>query len=456
MSTREESDEVSPPVAAIPFGATALNDQTLRVYLQRPDDNFPALVAHPVFRPVHALSDGADVTRAKKESAAATEAGGSSPVVSNGAFRLSSQAADSVVLERASNYWDMPAVALERVRFVASKDAEDALAAYHDGKVDAVTNAAFEPLALKLLAPYKDFRRATYGALTYYSFNTANPPFDDLRVREALAIALDRDRLSGDTLGGATEPAKKFLPASGAVGRVTTRGQTDDSGANGGEEKASQSFEQNAERARQLLAEAGFPGGARFPRVRLLVNRNEQQRLVAQAVASMWRSVLGVQTEIIVRGWEEYETALRVGNFDIARRSIVMQTTDEESNLLAMFPPEPSKPATVDRQTAGGAPAGAASIPEKAGEAGGAARKDVESGAVAQLPPPILTEAQALKELPGFPVYFASSYALVKPYVRGFETNLLDAPSLKHVRIDSSWKPPEKSEQIRIVQNGGR
>jgi hypothetical protein len=46
------------------------------------------------------------------------------------------------------------------------------------------------------------------------------------------------------------------------------------------------------------------------------------------------------------------------------------------------------------------------------------------------------------------PIYFASSYALVKPYVRGFEANLLDAPSLKHVRIDTSWQQPVPAGMI--------
>jgi hypothetical protein len=50
-----------------------------------------------------------------------------------------------------------------------------------------------------------------------------------------------------------------------------------------------------------------------------------------------------------------------------------------------------------------------------------------------------------MKELPAMPIYFASSYALVKPYVTGFDANLLDAPSLKRVRIDTSWQQPKQA-----------
>jgi len=52
------------------------------------------------------------------------------------------------------------------------------------------------------------------------------------------------------------------------------------------------------------------------------------------------------------------------------------------------------------------------------------------------------TEAQALKDLRAVPIYFASSYSLVKPYVTGFDTNVLDAPSLKKTRLDTNWKQP--------------
>ena len=54
---------------------------------------------------------------------------------------------------------------------------------------------------------------------------------------------------------------------------------------------------------------------------------------------------------------------------------------------------------------------------------------------------PVRTEEEALIEIPAIPLYFPTSYSLVKPYVRGFEMNTLDAPSLKNVSIDNSWQP---------------
>jgi oligopeptide transport system substrate-binding protein len=362
---------------------------------------------------------------------------------------LSAQAADGVVLERAESYWNAKIVSLERVRFVAAPDAEAALSAYRAGEVDAVTNANIEPLAMKLLTPYKDFRRATFGALTFYDVNTTRAPFDDLRVRQALSLAIDRERLSADTLGGATEAAAKFLPSLGGEANVESADVTD---------AKAHGVAFDAERARRLLAEAGFPRGANFPRLRLLVNRNEQHRAVAVAIAAMWRNVLGIETEIMLRNWDEYEAALRAGEYDVARRSVVMQTVDEETNMLAMFDPDRLNVKTnAEASTGESTQAQATPSPraETRGEpvAGGDESAGGNSEAQAKAAQLILTEQQALKELPALPIYFASSYALVKPYVAGFDANLLDAPSLQHVRIETNWQPPKRDTPIRIVRN---
>lgn len=372
------------------FGAEAVGDHVLRVRLLEGDTNFPALVAHPVFRPVKVATP--ETTRRLE----------AHELVSNGAFLFSGADKEKVLLEPSKTYWDGASVSLQRVAFVNSANAEQALTAYRNGEVDAVTNAPFEPVALKLLSGYEDFRRSTFGALTYYSFNIAKAPFDDVRVREALAIAIDRERVSREHLGGATEPAGKFLPSAM-------------SGAKPVVDKA-ELLEQDLARARSLLAEAGFPDGEGFPVIRLLINRNDQQRVVAQAVAAMWNA-LNIQTEIVIKNWDEYEAAIKAGEYEVVRRGMVMQTTDEMTNLKMLFERDLT-PMPVPVVSPGETP------------------KETP-------PPPKITsinsEDQALKELRAVPIYFASSFALVKPYVTGFDGNVLDAPSLKRTKLNTEW-----------------
>ena len=286
--------------------------------------------------------------------------------------------------------------------------------------MDAVTNSAFEPLALKLLAPYQDFRRETYGVLTYYSFNVSQEPFDDVRVREALAIAIDRERPAQDDMGGATEPAKKFLPELKTDSARVVVSKTE-------------LLERDAERAQELLAEAGYPDGRGFPVVRLLINRNEQQRLIANSIAAMWRSILNIETEISMKSWDEYEATVAAGEYDVVRRGMVMQTTDELTNIRALFRQDrqPGAPTASGQTTAGTSSAGATERFEPA------------------KPSTLETEADALKELRAIPLYFASSHALVKPYVSGFDSNLLDVPSLRHVRIQTNWTAPSNPNSGR-------
>jgi oligopeptide transport system substrate-binding protein len=377
------------------FGAQALGEHVLQVTLQRADSSFPALVAHPVFRPVK-LADP-EHTRPIE----------SDELISNGAFQLSAAETDRVRLERARNYWDGESVSLDRVTFVNTPNAEDALSAYRAGQIDAVTNAAFEPLALKLLAPYKDFRRSTFGALTYYVFNVNREPFDDVRVREALALAIDRERISRVDLRGATEPAGRFLPDAMSGEKPVV--------------DEAELLDYDVNKARELLAEAGYPNGENFPVVKLLINRNEQQRLVAQSIATMWRIALNIQTDVVMQTWDDYELAIKAGDYDVVRRGVVMQTTSEPTNIALLFgrdiAPTPNPPSTVE---------GAAN----------AAKPEPQSATL------IESEAQALKELKAMPIYFASSYSLVKPYVSGFDLNVLDVPSLKRTRLDTNWSEP--------------
>ena len=106
-----------------------------------------------------------------------------------------------------------------------------------------------------------------------------------------------------------------------------------------------------------------------------------------------------------------------------------MQTTDEFTNINMLFSFEAKPPAasTLTPSSATGPKEGAKA---SARESTSDKRTSIDS------------EAEALSQLKAIPIYFASSHALIKPYVSGFDSNVLDAPSLKKVRIDTSWQRP--------------
>jgi oligopeptide transport system substrate-binding protein len=395
-------------------GVEAIDDHTLRVSLIKPDKQFPRLVANPVFRPVYAGGEGFEPGKLRSD------------IVTNGAFRVSSIGQDGITLDRAEYYWNRAAVQLERVKFVPKESAEQALEAYRAGELDAVTNANFEPLALKLLAPYEDFRQTKHSALNFYEFNLERPPFNDHRVREALAIAIERERLTEGEMEGSSQPAVSFLPFG---------------------ESGEPKLVQDVEKAKMLLADAGFPDGEKFPVIELVVNRNDAQQRIARSVAKMWKQNLNIETEVSVKEPGEIEKIRGSGAFDMLRRGVVLPTSDETANMLAIFaPPDegagnvvlpgsevlgiPLNPETSE-------PGGESGEPQASPEGAAAENEQID----------ILTDEDAMRELSAIPLYFPTSYSLVKSYVQGFEINALDAPSLKDVRIDTDWQPKKaKSE----------
>lgn len=422
---KDESKPKPTPKNEAAFGAVAVDDFTLKISLLRPDKDFPALVAHPIFRPI--FGDGKSFESGKLNA----------DIVTNGAFRVSSvNQTDGVTLARSESFWNKNKVQLERVRFVPTENAEKALEAYRAGDIDAITNHDFAPLALKLLTPFDDFRKTPHGALNFYEFNRARPPFDDRRVREALTISVERERLTQDEMDGASVPALSFLPFESE--KIST-------------------VSQSAARARNLLAAAGFAGGENFPVVRLVVNRNNAQQRVARAVAKMWKQNLNVETEIVVKENADIETARQTGDFDVLRRGVVFPTTDEAANMAAIFggenayqktPGEEIQAVKTPQENADSGNSNSQTNAAVSAENTNGANKNPATENPVQTPTEaaganrkITTEADALEEFIAVPLYFPSAYSLVKPYIRGFDANALDAPSLQNVSIDNDWQP---------------
>lgn len=421
-SLLEEKKQNYDPAKRPAFGVEAIDNHTLKVSLVNPDKDFPALIAHPMFSPI--FGDGKNFESEKLNA----------DIVTNGAFRISSVGQDGITLDRAENYWNAREVELERVRFVPTENAEKALEAYRAGEVDAVTNAEFEPLALKLLTPFEDFRRTTHSALNFYEFNRANAPFNDRRVREALAISVERERLTEGEMEDAAEPALGFLPYH---------------------KEQSAGLVEDTSRAKELLTEAGFPDGENFPNVRLLINRNNTQQKIARSVARMWKQHLNINTEITVKEAAELDVAREKNEFDAIRRGVVLPTSNEAANMLKIFPIKKIKETLLNENP-----------PAKQNESNSEIEKDGKFGVDLptnnelsdDLPLPtaaeedreFLTADRAIFEFPAIPLYFPTSYSLVKPYVQGFEINTLDAPSLKNVKIDKDWQPKKADSESKL------
>ncbi len=395
--------------AAENLGIVAESSHVLKVTLILPDKDFPKLVANPIFRPVYGDGEG---LQGKELNAV---------IVTNGPFTISSADSAGIVLDRSETYWNRDGVKLERVHFVPMENAEKALAAYRAGELDAVTNADFAPLVLKLLSPYNDFRRTTHSALNFYDVNSAKAPFSDRRVRQALSNAIEREKLTEGEMEGVTRPALSFFP----FGTKTK-------------------LSQDKEKAKELLEEAGFPDGKYFPVIRLLVNRNDTQQRIARSVARMWKQNLNLETEIVVKDAGELELARKAGEFDLVRRGVVLPTSDETASFMAIFgnatnqqnglpglkDPEKNKNGTRE--------AVEKPVTEPVSE------DDPISGDQTtniDAPVSLLNEEDALYELRAIPLYFPTSFSLVRPYVSGFEMNSLDALTLSNVSIDSDWQP---------------
>jgi oligopeptide transport system substrate-binding protein len=398
--------ELKPEPRTEPLAVKAEGDFALTVTLETADPDFPKIVANPIFVPV--FGDGGEFAFGAPETS----------IVTNGPFKIASTGKGGLVLIKSESYFGRDSVQLDSVKLVPAESTEDALEAYRTGQVDVVTNSEFEPAALKLLAPYEDFRKVTNGALNLYEFNRARAPFSDRKVREALTIAIERERLTDGELEGTTRPALRFLPFGGK--QITP-------------------LTQDVDRAKKLFESSGFPNGDGFPVIKLVINRNDTQQRIARAVARMWKQNLNIDTEIILKETAEMAAVRASGDFDLIRRGIVFPSSDAQSNLASIFATENPRELQPSKFTPHDIPPNS--------QANSATKLDdrVETEKLAEqkrdIPQPVPTEVDALYDLPAIPLYFPTSYSLVKPYVHGFEPNGLDLFPLEDISIDNNWQP---------------
>jgi oligopeptide transport system substrate-binding protein len=258
----------------------ALDEVTLVMELEGPTGYFPHLLAHNATYPVPR-----HVVEAHGETW--TEMGN---IVTNGPFRLEAwQRSESLVLIRNPKYHGRFRGNVQRVELSLHADPSVRLDMYEANGLDILDMMFFPPAELDDASQRHAGEYVPGPRLwtPYVGFDVSRPPFDDVRVRRAFAFATDRETLVDVALRGHDSPATGGFIPPGMPGHSAGIGLPYD-----------------PEQARQLLAEAGYPGGRGFPPADLLARRSDESQ--SEYLQAQWRENLGVEIEIT---WEtmEYE-----------------------------------------------------------------------------------------------------------------------------------------------------
>src|SRR5512143_3682253 len=361
-------------------GVAAPNDTTLVVRLAHPVPYLLYLTSLPAFLPVprHVVErDGEAWTRPGH-------------IVSNGAFVLERwRQNDRIELARNPRYHDAARVRLARAVAYSIDDLGTSTNLYKAGRIDWNTSgyvpAPFQPLMRR----YADFRSVPYQAVYFYSVNVTRPPLDDVRVRRALNLAVDREAIARDLLKGTRE----------GWGGMTPRGYP------GYDAPAGVTY--NPARAREWLAAAGYPGGRGFRGISILFSTSEDHRRIAEAVQAMWTRELGIPVELQNMEFGSTLQAMSALQYDVARRSWIGDYLDPSTFLDIM------RSGDGNNRTGWSDPRYDRLL--RAAES--------EPGAARRLRTLAAAESLLLADGPVIPIYHYATAELVKPWVRGIEPN---------------------------------
>jgi oligopeptide transport system substrate-binding protein len=288
-------------------GIRAPDSRTLVVTLGEPQPHFLAYAASGPWIPVNprvVSRYGPDWTRPRH-------------FVGNGPYVLAEWLPNQRITVRKNPlYRNAASIRVEEIQFVRFDDGDSEERAFRAGEIDVTMAVPFSKLATYAREMPSELHEAPLSETRYLAFNTSRPPLDDPRVRRALSLAIDRERLVEDVLRGGQAPARRMLPPS--LGALIGLG-------------ASLPDAAGPETARRLLAEAGFPGGRGFPRLEL---SGWSATPVLEVIQEMWSKGLGIETNVSVREARAHVAALRAGRYDVAFVTLIPDVADPLGALL--------------------------------------------------------------------------------------------------------------------------
>jgi len=370
----------------------AVDDHTVEITLKYPTPYFPALMCfYPMF----------PVNRTCIEAHGSPDWTKPENVVVSGPYTLQfRRIRDRLRLVKNPDYFDAENVDLEVVDALAVESETTALNLFMNGQVDWIPTVP--STVIPILKDREEFVSTTMLGTYFYRLNITRPPLDKVKVRQALNMAINKDEICKVLLSAGEQPARAFVPP---VFEAYVSPLCNDF---------------NPERARELLAEAGFPGGESFPKIEILYNTHEAHQTIAEKIQQDWKEHLGIDTGLRREEWGVYLTSQHTMQYTIARAAWIGDYPDPNT-FLDMFLTD------GDNNETGWSNSKYDELIEEA-------KTIVDPQKRLQ----VLHDAEKLlmTEMPIIPIYFYVSKNMVASRVEGFHATSQDLHPLHHLEVD--------------------
>ncbi|MCK8073265.1 ABC transporter substrate-binding protein [Vibrio sp. 1CM23M] len=367
------------------LGVKAVDANTLVVELETAVPYFVMMMGHTTMKPVHKATVeefGDQWTKPEH-------------FVGNGAFSVDKWVVNErLVLKRNDQYWNNDKTVLNKVTFLPIENQVAEMNRFLSGEIDFTNELPTEHFKRLQKEYAEDVSVAGNLCTYYYIFNTKKAPFDDVRVRQAISYAIDRDIVTGAILAQGQKPAYFLTPE-------ITAGFDPELPAYG---KMSQK-ERNAE-AERLLEEAGY-GKDNPLKFNLLYNTSENHKKIAVALGSMWKKTLGLSVTLENQEWKTYLSSKDSGDFEVARAGWCGDYNEASSFLTLM----------KSNNTTGGVHYDSAAYDKIIDKALNSTSEEERKA--------LYLEAEALmaNDMPIAPIYQYVKSRLLNPHVGGFPIN---------------------------------
>jgi oligopeptide transport system substrate-binding protein len=293
-------------------GVRVVDEDTLEVELNAPTPYFLQLLDHHSYFPVprHVIEKFGAVTDRF------THWIRPGNFVGNGPFRLVEWKLNRYVrVEKNPLYWDADSVRLNAIMFYPTENVATEERLFRSGQLHITNDIPVDKIPQYRASRPEVLNVRPYLGSYFYMLNTSKPGLNDVRVRRALAMAIDRRSLIDTVLHGVNTPAYAMTPP-GTLGYQPPK-----------------LFDFDPQEARRLLAEAGYPDGRGMPRLEILYNTHDTHRKIAVAIQQMWKKHLNISVSMLNQEWKVYLDTRDSGDYTICRGGWIGDYVDPNSFL---------------------------------------------------------------------------------------------------------------------------